>query len=86
MVNNGIQAALCDGRKLNVDPDKICDVTALPFPDETFYLVVFDPVDIAENRYIIWSATGTDGKILCPGYSLTLTLPALWRMSFLIMF
>ena len=34
---------LCDGRKLIVDPDKICDVTALPFPDESFYLVVFDP-------------------------------------------
>ena len=26
-----------------IDPDVLCDFTALPFPDETFYLVVFDP-------------------------------------------
>ena len=34
---------LCDGRKLIIDPDTIADVTELPFGDETFYLVVFDP-------------------------------------------
>lgn len=34
---------LCDGRKLNVSPDIIADFTDMPYPDETFYLVVFDP-------------------------------------------
>lgn len=32
------------GRKpIVVDPDILADFTALPFPDNTFYLVVFDP-------------------------------------------
>ncbi len=32
-----------DGRVLNVNPDLQLDVTDLPFEDETFALVVFDP-------------------------------------------
>lgn len=34
---------LCDGRKLTVDPDVIADFTDLPFADNTFWHVVFDP-------------------------------------------
>lgn len=34
---------LCDGRSLVIQPDLILDFTALPFPDEKFHLVVFDP-------------------------------------------
>jgi ubiquinone/menaquinone biosynthesis C-methylase UbiE len=34
---------LCDGRKLEVTPDVIYDFTALPFKDNSFDLVVFDP-------------------------------------------
>lgn len=34
---------LCDGRKLDVQPDMIADCTNLPFEDETFNMVVFDP-------------------------------------------
>lgn len=34
---------LCDGRILKVQPDMVADVTDLPFDDETFPLVVFDP-------------------------------------------
>lgn len=30
-------------RFLTVNPDVVCDFTNLPFEDETFYLVVFDP-------------------------------------------
>ena len=30
-------------RQCHVDPDVLCDFTALPFPDESFSLVVFDP-------------------------------------------
>ena len=33
----------CDGRILEVHPDMKMDVTALPFEDESFALVVFDP-------------------------------------------
>lgn len=34
---------LCDGRELRIEPGIKLDVRALPFPDETFALVVFDP-------------------------------------------
>ncbi len=30
-------------RTCEVHPDVICDFTALPFPDESFNLAVFDP-------------------------------------------
>lgn len=34
---------LCDGRHFSVRPDIVADFTALPFPDGSFRLVVFDP-------------------------------------------
>lgn len=34
---------LCDGRKLEVKPDVIADFTDMPFEDDSFKLVVFDP-------------------------------------------
>jgi len=34
---------LCDGRLFEVSPDMVADFTDLPFPDNTFWLVVFDP-------------------------------------------
>lgn len=34
---------LCDGRTLRIEPDLLMDFTALPFGDESFKLVVFDP-------------------------------------------
>lgn len=34
---------LCDGRKLSVKPDIIGDFRSMPFDDNTFDLVVFDP-------------------------------------------
>ncbi|MEQ5178943.1 class I SAM-dependent methyltransferase [Proteus genomosp. 6] len=34
---------LCDGRKLNITPDIIADFKNLPFPDDSFYQVIFDP-------------------------------------------
>lgn len=37
------QHILCDGRKLDVKPDVIADFRNLPFPDQSFQLVVFDP-------------------------------------------
>lgn len=40
---NPRRGTLCDGRAFECDPDVVCDFTELPFPDETFALVVFDP-------------------------------------------
>lgn len=34
---------LCDGRALEIKPDMQIDFRNLPFPDNTFKLVVFDP-------------------------------------------
>lgn len=34
---------LCDGRSLEISPDIECDFRELPFNDNTFKLVVFDP-------------------------------------------
>lgn len=34
---------LCDGRLLNIAPDVIADFRRLPFPDNAFSQVVFDP-------------------------------------------
>lgn len=34
---------LCDGRTLDVCPDVLADFKSLPFPDNSFYHVVFDP-------------------------------------------
>ena len=41
-------------RELVVDPDIQCDFTALPFPDESFPLVVFDPPHFERNGSSGW--------------------------------
>lgn len=46
---------LCDGRKLSVKPDTIADFTKLPFEDNSFYHVVFDPphmTSLGENSWM----------------------------------
>jgi ubiquinone/menaquinone biosynthesis C-methylase UbiE len=37
------QHTLCDGRALNITPDIAMDFRAMPFADESFKLIVFDP-------------------------------------------
>lgn len=39
---------------LDVSPDVICDFTALPFPDNTFSLVVFDPPHLLKANETAW--------------------------------
>jgi len=39
---------LCDGRECNIEPDMIADFRNLPFPDERFNLVIFDPPHFTE--------------------------------------
>lgn len=43
MDNRTENTTLCDGRKLIVKPDIVADFREIPFENETFYLVVFDP-------------------------------------------
>ena len=43
MDNRTEDTRLCDGRKLIVKPDIIADFRDIPFEDESFYLVIFDP-------------------------------------------
>lgn len=38
-----LQTTLCDGRILVIEPDMIIDFRKMPFKDNTFNLVVFDP-------------------------------------------
>ena len=38
-----ISETLCDGRRLEIHPDVIGDFRDIPFGDNTFSLVVFDP-------------------------------------------
>ena len=40
--------------QLHVDPDVLCDFTALPFPDESFSLVVFDPPHLTGAKETAW--------------------------------
>jgi hypothetical protein len=46
---------LCDGRVLEINPDMVFDFTKIPFADNTFSLVVFDPphlVKLGENSWM----------------------------------
>lgn len=55
MDNRQLETELCDGRKLVVNPDIVGDFRSIPFNDESFYLVVFDPphlVKVGENSWL----------------------------------
>lgn len=39
---------------LNIDPDILCDFTALPFHDDSFSLVVFDPPHLIGAKETAW--------------------------------
>lgn len=55
MDNRELEDTLCDGRKLEIKPDIIADFRNMPFADESFYLVVFDPPhlkQIGETSYM----------------------------------
>lgn len=41
--NREIETTLCDGRKFEVHPDCQTDFTKLPFEENSFRMVVFDP-------------------------------------------
>ena len=43
MDNREYEDILCDGRRLEIKPDVIGDFRNIPFNDNTFDMVVFDP-------------------------------------------
>lgn len=47
---------LCDGRKLYIAPDLLMDFTEMPFADEQFSLVVFDPPHLKRAGKSSWMA------------------------------
>lgn len=55
MDNRQISETLCDGRTLEVKPDVVADFRNMPFKDESFHLVVFDPphlIKAGENSWL----------------------------------
>ena len=56
---------LCDGRALHIEPDIIADFRCLPFPDESFAQVVFDPPHlerVGENSWMRKKYGSLDNK------------------------
>ncbi len=55
MDNRKFEDVLCDGRTLKMNPDIVADFRDIPFPDESFYLVIFDPphlIRAGENSWL----------------------------------
>ena len=47
---------LCDGRELKVNPDVVGDFRKIPYPDDKFHLVVFDPPHLVRAGEKSWIA------------------------------
>lgn len=56
MDNRQIDTKLCDGRRLIIKPDLIADFKNIPFEDNKFYLVVFDPPHLKQAGKNSWLA------------------------------
>lgn len=56
MDNREYEDILCDGRKLEVNPDIIGDFRKIPFEDSTFKLVIFDPPHLIKVGEKSWLA------------------------------
>ena len=56
MDNRQLEDTLCDGRKLVINPDIVADFRDIPFPDNIFYLVVFDPPHLIRAGEKSWLA------------------------------
>jgi SAM-dependent methyltransferase len=54
--NRTVSDILCDGRKLEVNPDQIVDFRKMPFADGSFHLVVFDPPHLHKLGQDTWMA------------------------------
>ena len=54
--NREFDGELCDGRRFTVKPDLLCDFRQMPFDDESFWHVVFDPPHISDAGETSWLA------------------------------
>lgn len=54
--NRELETTLCDGRKLVVKPDLKMDFRNMPYEDETFKMVVFDPPHLIHAGEKSWLA------------------------------
>lgn len=51
-----LEDTLCDGRKLEIKPDIVADFRSIPFDDNTFSMVVFDPPHLLKAGENSWLA------------------------------
>lgn len=56
MDNRVLHDTLCDGRKLDIEPDIVGDFRNMPFADSSFYMVVFDPPHLVKVGDKSWLA------------------------------
>jgi len=56
MDNRELNTNLCDGRKLEINPDIVGDFRKIPFEDKSFKLVVFDPPHLIRAGEKSWLA------------------------------
>lgn len=56
MDNRILHDTLCDGRRLDVEPDVVGDFRDIPFEDDTFNMVVFDPPHLLKVGESSWLA------------------------------
>lgn len=62
---------LCDGRSLEINPDQLMDFRNLPFDDESFNLISFDPPHLKQMGEGAWM--GKKYGILSPDWKEDLT-------------
>lgn len=60
-----VDMTLCDGRSFSIHPDVVADFRGMPYPDNAFRMVVFDPPHLLRNHHgstveSIYSADGKD--------------------------
>lgn len=58
-----IEKELCDGRVLIIEPDVVGDFRDMPFADESFRLVVFDPPHLIRAGEKSWLVQNTESSI-----------------------
>lgn len=54
MDNRNFEDVLCDGRKLEIKPDVLADFRNIPFDDNFFNLIIFDPPHLLKLGETSW--------------------------------
>ena len=54
--NRELKTTLCDGRKLEIKPDIKLDFRSLPYADNSFRVVIFDPPHLKQIGETSWMA------------------------------